>query len=83
MSNSAKKFLLAIAERALKTFAQTFVAVVGVGSVLHTDSTINALQVAASAAVLSVLTSLASAQFGPHGPSLASESISVDEVAGH
>lgn len=83
MSNSTKKFLSAIAERAIKTFAQTFVAVVGVGSVLHTDSALNAVQVAASAAVLSVLTSIASASFGPHGPSLATESVNVDTVAGH
>jgi hypothetical protein len=82
MSKNTKKFLLAIAERAVKTFAQTFVASIGANTVFAVSG-LQALQIAASATVLSVMTSLASAQFGSHGPSLTSESVSNDEVAGH
>jgi hypothetical protein len=83
MNNNVKKFLSAIAERAIKTFAQTFIAVVGTGIVSDKSVVVPALLAAFSAAVLSVATSVASAKFGPHGPSLASESIDNTEVAGH
>jgi len=84
MSNNTKKFLAAIAERAIKTFAQTFVASVGANAMgVFTASAVDSLKVAASAAVLSVMTSIASASFGPHGPSLASETVINDQVAGH
>jgi hypothetical protein len=82
MNKNTKKFLLAIAERAVKTFAQAFVASIGANTVFAVSS-LQSLQIAASAAVLSVMTSLASAQFGSHGPSLASEEIINEEVAGH
>ena len=84
MSKNMKKFLQAIAERAIKTFAQTFVATVGASAMgVFTASSVEALKVAASAAVLSAMTSIASASYGPHGPSLASETVVNDEVAGH
>lgn len=82
MSKNTKKFLLSIAERALKTFAQTFVASIGAGAVFDV-SALGAINIAASAAALSIMTSLASAQFGTHGPSLAGETVVNDEVAGH
>lgn len=82
MNKNTKKFLTAIAERAVKTFAQTFVASVGANAVFAVSG-VQALQIAASAAILSIMTSLASAQFGAHGPSLASEVVVNDEVAGH
>lgn len=84
MTKNTRNFIDALGERAIKTFAQTFVATVGANAMgVFTASSIDALKVAASAAVLSVLSSIASAQFGPHGPSLTSESVMVDEVAGH
>ena len=84
MSKNTKNFLQALAERALKTFAQTFVAAVSADAMgVFQASSLDALKVAASAAVISVMTSLASASFGPHGPSLANESVPVDTVAGH
>lgn len=83
MRKNVKKFLSAVAERAIKTFMQTFVAVVGTGIVTDKNVSYPAFVAATSAAMLSVLTSAASAKFGPHGPSLATESIPVDEVAGH
>lgn len=82
MSKNTKKFLSAIAERAVKTFAQTFVASIGANTVFAVSS-LQALQIAASATILSIMTSIASAQFGSHGPSLASETVVNDEVAGH
>lgn len=80
MTKNTKKFIAAVAERAVKTFAQTLVATLGVDVA---GANINAVVVAAYAALLSVLTSIASASFGPNGPSLASEEVAVDEVAGH
>lgn len=69
-----KKFLEATAERALKTFVQTLLALVGTDSigVLNVDF-LAAAQVAGSAALLSVLTSFASSKVGNEGPSLAGE----------
>jgi hypothetical protein len=84
MNKNTKKFLAAIAERAIKTFAQTFVALVGANAMdVFTMSSVDALKASASAAIISVMTSVASAQFGTHGPSLASETVVNDEVAGH
>jgi hypothetical protein len=82
MSSNTKKFISAIAERAIKTFAQAFVASIGANAVFAVSG-LEALQIALSAAVISVFTSLASAQFGSHGPSLAGETVINDEVAGH
>lgn len=76
-------FIKAVAERAIKTFLQTFVAIAGTANLFDLGTTADALGVAASAAVLSILTSLASAQFGSNGPSLAGEQVDPDHVAGH
>lgn len=69
-----KKFLEAVAERALKTFVQTLLALVGTDSIgiLNVDI-LAAAQVAGSAALLSVLTSFASSKVGDKTPSLAKE----------
>jgi hypothetical protein len=84
MNKNTKNFLKALAERALKTFAQTFVATVSADAMgVFQASSIDALKVSGSAAIISVMTSLASASFGPHGPSLANETVPVEEVAGH
>jgi hypothetical protein len=69
------KFLKATAERAVKTFVQTLLAIIGTDAagVLTVDFTA-ALQVAGASALLSVLTSFASSGVGKAGPSLAGES---------
>jgi hypothetical protein len=67
------RFLRELAERALKTFAQTLVALLTAGATTNIVSMpwTAALLIAAGAAVLSVLTSIASAQFGDEAtPSL-------------
>jgi hypothetical protein len=76
-------FIKAVTERAIKTFLQTFIAIAGTANLFDIGSTADALGVALSAAVLSILTSLASAQFGTNGPSLAGEQVEPDKVAGH
>jgi hypothetical protein len=76
-------FVKAIAERAIKTFLQTFVAIAGTANLFDLGTTADALGVAASAAVLSVLTSLASARFGSNGPSLAGEQVEPDKIDAH
>lgn len=74
-----KDFLMAVAERAIKTFAQTVVAMVGTNAMGAFDSNFaNALQVGLFAAVMSVITSYGSAATGRKGPSLAGESIHPD-----
>lgn len=77
-----KEFGLATLERALKTFAQALVAVFAAGSVtlLDVDWT-QALAVAGTAALVSVLTSVVSANIGNAGPSLASETLVADNSA--
>jgi len=70
-----KKFLEATLERALKTFFQTIVALLGTDAAgVLTVDILAAAQVAGSAALLSVLTSFASSNVGKKGPSLAGES---------
>jgi hypothetical protein len=76
-------FIRAVTERAIKTFLQTFVAIAGTANLFDLGTTADALGVAASAAVLSILTSLASAQFGSNGPSLAGEQVEPDKIDGH
>jgi hypothetical protein len=68
-------FWKASAERAIKTFAQTLVALVGTDAANVLVIGIgDAVQASVVAAVLSVLTSLASSSKGNPGPSLTSES---------
>lgn len=84
MNKTTKKFLAAVAERAVKTFAQTFLAMVGATATnVFTATTLDTIKVSLSAALLSVVSSVASASFGPHGPSLASESVDAEDVPGH
>lgn len=68
-------YLKALAERAVKTFCQSLVAILGAGATdLLSVGWEQALSVAGLAAVLSVLTSVGSAGFGPNdGPSLSGE----------
>jgi hypothetical protein len=61
-----KSFVLQLVERAVKTFAQTFVALAGASQMDWL--TLDWVQLAATAAIaagLSVLTSIASDRFGP------------------
>jgi len=72
-------FLTATLERAVKTFAQSFLAIVGADTAgVFTASTIDAAKVAGGAALLSILTSLASSASGRSGPSLAGETTEPD-----
>lgn len=60
-----KNFLEDLAERAIKTFAQTFLALVGSDMAgIFTIATVDTLKVSLGAAVLSVLSSIASTQVG-------------------
>jgi hypothetical protein len=54
-----KKWALAALIRALRTFAQTFVGFIAVGAALEEIQWLRALSVSGAAAVLSILTSLA------------------------
>jgi hypothetical protein len=69
-----KRFWKLAMERAIKSFAQTFVAILGVQSTLIEDAPwYTAASTAALAFVLSVLTSIGSANIGPDGdPSMVS-----------
>lgn len=71
-----REFWLAAFERAVKTFAQTAVALVGVELVSVVDlDWAQVAGVSATAAVLSLLTSVGSAGVGGSGPSLATEEL--------
>ena len=76
------RFWMATAERAIKTLAQTLVALIGTTAVSIIDlDWAQMLGVAATATVLSVLTSIASANFGKNpGPSLADETVEPDPI---
>jgi len=67
-------FWRATAERALRTFAQALAALIGAGAVniIEIDWVAN-LGIAATAAVLSVLTSVAASGVGEPGPSFGAE----------
>ena len=54
-----KKFLVAALIRAVQTFAQTFVSMIGVGAAFSEVDWLRALSVSGVAFVLSILTSLA------------------------
>ncbi len=71
------RFWKAAGERAVKTFAQTLVALIGTGAVgIMSLDWPQMLSISATATLLSVLTSVASANFGSNpGPSLADETI--------
>jgi hypothetical protein len=76
------RFWKAAGERAIKTLAQTLVALIGTSavSIINLDWA-QMIGVALTATVLSVLSSLASANFGKNpGPSLADETIEPDPV---
>lgn len=67
---------IAAAERALKTVAQTLVALIGANAVDVTQlNWPSLLGIAATAGIVSVLTSVGSARVGNPGPSLADETL--------
>lgn len=73
---SEKLFWIAAGERAVKTFAQSLVALFVAGVTVLTIDWQQGLAVAATAAVVSVLTSVASIRLGQfEGPSLAGEAV--------
>ncbi len=76
------RFWMASAERAIKTFAQALLALIGTDMVGITSlDWPQLLAAAATATLLSVLTSIASANFGKNpGPSLADETIEPDPI---
>ncbi len=81
-----KKFLEATLERAVKTFVQTLLALLGTDAAgVLTVDILAAVQVAGASALLSVLTSLGSSKVGDASPSLvgpAAEAVSpVETVA--
>lgn len=78
----SKAFWQGAGERAIKTFAQAFIAVFGVGttvevtgSTLNTDTWVLALMSGAAAAVLSVIMSVASPGFTAGGTALAAGAV--------
>jgi hypothetical protein len=77
-----KKFWESAAERAIKTFAQVFVAFVGSDVVgIYDIDFSTGFSTALGAALLSVLTSVASARMGKNpGPSLTAESTHPETV---
>lgn len=73
---SEKLFWIAAGERAVKTFAQSLVALFVAGVTVLTIDWQQGLAVAATAAVVSLLTSVASVRLGSfEGPSLAGEAV--------
>lgn len=73
---SDKLFWIAAGERAVKTFAQSLVALFAAGVTILNIDWQQGLAVAATAAVVSVLTSVASVRLGQfEGPSLAGEAV--------
>jgi len=83
MNKNTKNVIASIVERALKTFAQAFIPAYPAVQGLDVNALGMALQIGASAAILSIFTSVASMKFGKNGPSLANETILPEEVAGH
>lgn len=81
MSIFDKRFMLASAERAIKTFAQALLALFVGGVTILTIDWQQALAVAGTAAVLSVLMSVVSKNLGKwEGPSLTDEALVEDGV---
>jgi len=80
MSILSREFILATGERALKTFAQALIAVFAAGMTVLDVDWVQALAIAATAALLSVLTSIASNNVGNYyGPSLTDEAVMLTE----
>jgi hypothetical protein len=76
------EFLKALLERAVKTFCQSLVAMLGAGAVNILEVPWQAaLSVSLGAAVISVLTSIGSSGFGNEGPSLAGERLEPEPPA--
>lgn len=76
MSIFDKRFVLATAERAIKTFAQALLALFVGGVTILTIDWQQALAVAGTAAVLSILMSVVSKNLGKwEGPSLTDEAL--------
>jgi hypothetical protein len=74
-------FLKATLERAVKTFIQTLLAVLGTDQIGLLDMDwVATLTLAGSAALLSVITSLSSAGVGKSGPSLVGETTKPEVV---
>jgi hypothetical protein len=70
------RFWNAAAERAIKTFAQTLLALIGANLVKITDLDWPGLLLTGlTAALISILTSVVSSKFGNDGPSLADEEL--------
>jgi hypothetical protein len=69
------KFWLAAGERAVKTFAQSLLAILVVGTGFEDVAWGEVLSVAGVATLASVLTSIVGAGLGNDGPSLASEEL--------
>ena len=77
------RFWLAALERALKTYAQALVAMIGANAVAITDlDWPQLLSVSGTAALVSLLTSVASVGIGNPGPSLADETTDVPVLTG-
>lgn len=76
-----KAFWIATGERAAKTFCQALVALFVAGVTILNLDWVQAVGVAGTAALVSVLTSIASAKVGSwEGPSLVSEGLVVPAV---
>jgi len=78
-----KVFWTAAAERSLKTFFQTLAAALGTDAagVLSVDP-VGALSISLAAALLSLVTSLASADIGPAGPAIAGDETPAPRTVG-
>lgn len=67
----SKQFLKDVAERAVKTFAQSLIATLAVGTPIFDLAWTEGLGIAATATVISVLTSIASFGVGDKGSAAA------------
>lgn len=74
-----KLFLMDLAERAVKTFAQSLIATLAVGTPIFDLEWTQGLGIAATATVISVLTSIASFGVGERGTAMAVAPATVEE----